>query len=396
MPKGRPMTAEELDVLETFATTDHQRKLIAAIRRTGSNQQAAKELGRNRTTVDKQMRVLKWRAAKQGYSPEHGWNHLVPDGQKIRGVSSLVDSQGNVLMQWVKSAEDRERQLELYQEMVQAVIEGFPGRAKPVKAPAKTSAHLISVIPMGDPHLGMYAWAEESGDDFDIEIAQRQLKRAIERLVASGPRSGLLYLLNLGDFFHADTKENRTLRSGHALDVDTRWGKVLGVGVQTMRHCIDMALRHHDAVKVINVAGNHDEHTSLSLSLILDAYYSDEPRVEVDKSVCPFRYIRFGKNLIGTTHGDMVKPEALPGIMATDRPEDWGAATHRYWYTGHVHHRRVFEFPGVTAESFRTLAARDAWHNASGYRAGRDMSLIVLEREGGEVERHVVDIRKLK
>ena len=50
------------------------------------------------------------------------------------------------------------------------------------------------------------------------------------------------------------------------------------------------------------------------------------------------------------------------------------------------------EFSGLTWESFRTLAAKDAWAAGRGYRAGRDMLCIVHHREHGEIERHRVDI----
>ena len=49
---------------------------------------------------------------------------------------------------------------------------------------------------------------------------------------------------------------------------------------------------------------------------------------------------RFGKNLIGVTHGDTVKAQQLGPVMACDRPEDWGETAYRFWYTGHVHQNR--------------------------------------------------------
>ena len=90
--------------------------------------------------------------------------------------------------------------------------------------------------------------------------------------------------------------------------------------------------------------------------------------------------------------GDTVKPERLPGIMAADRPDDWGASRHRYWYTGHIHSKNAIEFPGVQWESFRTLAPADSYAASHGYRSGRDMVLIVHHRDFGEVERHRCDV----
>jgi hypothetical protein len=55
----------------------------------------------------------------------------------------------------------------------------------------------------------------------------------------------------------------------------------------------------------------------------------------------------------------------------------------------------VKEYRGGVVEYFRTLAARDAWHAGQGYRAGRDMRLIVMHKDYGEVERHRCDVAML-
>jgi hypothetical protein len=167
------------------------------------------------------------------------------------------------------------------------------------------------------------------------------------------------------------------------------------VGLRAMIHVIRRALEKHTLVIVRIVSGNHDPHSSFALALALDAFFHAEPRVKVDLNASPFWYYRFGKVLIGVTHGDTVKPAQLPGIMAADRAEDWGLTKHRYWYTGHVHHTSRREFPGVVQESFRTLAAKDAWHTGAGYRSGRDMHAIVLHRDHGERERHICNVGEL-
>jgi len=51
---------------------------------------------------------------------------------------------------------------------------------------------------------------------------------------------------------------------------------------------------------------------------------------------------------------------------------------------------------GTLVERFRTLSARDAWHAESGYLAGREMVLIVLHKEFGEVERHTASLKQVR
>jgi DNA repair exonuclease SbcCD nuclease subunit len=144
------------------------------------------------------------------------------------------------------------------------------------------------------------------------------------------------------------------------------------------------------------VPGNHDPHAYLSVAGPIAAYFDSDPRVEVDLSPSKHWFYRFGNVLIGATHGDTAKVDKLLGVMAVDRATDWGQTLHRYWYLGHVHHQSVHELAGVTCESFRTLAAKDAYAHSYGYRAGRDMRLIVHHREHGEIERHRCDVGMLE
>ena len=78
--------------------------------------------------------------------------------------------------------------------------------------------------------------------------------------------------------------------------------------------------------------------------------------------------------------------------MACDRAKDWGETEHRFIYHGHIHHSSISEHPGVLVESFRTLAAKDAWHSSSGYRSGRDMKCIIHHKEYGEISRHTCNV----
>ena len=100
--------------------------------------------------------------------------------------------------------------------------------------------------------------------------------------------------------------------------------------------------------------------------------------------------------LLGFVHGDTTKDAQLPGIMAHDRKVDWGETDYRHFYSGHIHHDTVKEFPGCTVEHIRTLAASDAWHHGSGYRSGRDMKCDIWHREWGRRARHIVGIRQIR
>jgi NAD(P)-dependent dehydrogenase (short-subunit alcohol dehydrogenase family) len=381
--------------LKEYATPT-QAKYLDATNKLGSMRKAADSFGVHESVLRRALKSLGKKAALQGVAPAYDMVTPVPQPFNVKGVSTLYDGQGNVTAQWVKTQLNLTLAREAIEEYVEWLVQEVKGTSAPIAAPKRADSDLLCVYPMGDPHFGMYAWAQECGADFDTEIAERLTKAAIDRLVACAPDAETAMVLELGDFFHADDSKSRTPQSGYALDTDTRWARVMQVGLRAMTYVVQKTLARHKKVIVRIVAGNHDPHSSFALALALDAFFSNNDRVTVDLSASPFWYYRFGKVLIGSTHGDTVKMDKLPGIMAADKPREWGETEYRYWYLGHVHHQEIQEYPGCVAEKFRTLAARDAWHTGAGYRAGRDMRLIVHHKDYGEIERHRCDIAQIE
>lgn len=377
--------------LREFATAK-EISYLDAIEQHGSTRAASRALGLGKSTVQDAIERLRQRAARMGYSPQHDMTRTVPDGYLVKGVSTYYDKEGKPAGQWVKSAVDQERQKELMEAAIKTLSEEVRGLSPIVKAPARVAKDYLAVFPIGDPHVGLHVWAKECGDAFDLKIARELTLGAVDRLMQSAPEANTAIILLLGDVYHMNDQTNQTPAHKHNLDVDSRYVKVLQVGIEMYRHAILRALQKHSKVVVRCVPGNHDPEAIWALAFTLAAYFDNQPRVEVDLSPSPHWYYRFGKVLIGSTHGDKLKHEQLPGVMACDRAEDWGQTKHRYWYTGHVHSQNVREFPGVICESFRTLAAKDSYANGYGYRAGRDMVCIVHHKEHGEVERHRCDV----
>lgn len=386
-----PFGPDKARQLLPYVRTDTERTTLDTIIEHGSMTAAAKALGVNRTTVIRSVQQIQARAAVQGWSPDHDMIHTAPDTHVVRGTSTLYGEDGQPKIQWVKTDLKREAIEQAAREFIAALAEDIkPARA--INPPKREDADLCAVYPIGDPHIGMYSWHEETGENFDLDIAASDLSAAMAEITRSTPPAETAVIVNLGDYFHADDSANRTPRGQNALDVDGRFAKVIRIGAMILVGIVQAALRRHQRVIVRNESGNHDPHSSLWLPVVLDAYFRAEPRVEVVMDPTPFWYHRHGKVLVGTTHGHGPKPKDLPGIMATDRPQDWGETEYRYWIHGHIHSQTRHEFPGCTVESFRTLAGKDHWHTAEGYRSGRDINSLVMHREYGEVARHKVDI----
>jgi hypothetical protein len=355
-----------------------------ALERNGGNVSAtARDLDLARQTIQGRRKT----AAK------NGWD--VPDGYVVKGTSTLYGPDGKTMLTWVKIREDAERQAAILKETVAAFVKKIKP-ARPTPSPKIAADDIAVAYLIGDAHLGLYAWGAETGQDFDLSIAERDLMSAADRLVSSAPASSEAIVVQLGDFYHMDDSRNVTPASGNRLDVDSRFPKVIRTGIRVMRYVIDRALTKHQTVRVRNTAGNHDPHASVTLTEALIGYYHDEPRVVIEDTPRPFFVWRFGSNLVGITHGHAGKPETFAGILAVDAAKDWGECAFKYVWHGHIHIRRLFEIMGVLIESFRTLAGRDAWHTEQGYRAGREMQAIVLHRDFGEIERHTAGIRRVR
>lgn len=381
------MTPEEIATLRVHATP-RQVQALDAIATHGTQLKAARAMRCTPRSVERLIAGVRKTAARK--APGQHTNGA-PEGYHLRGVSTLVDAAGTVVMQWQKTARDGDTAAGLLAAFREAIEDDPIPPAPHTRAPTGSDPDRLCVYPMGDPHLGMLSWKPETGEDFDLTIAEANLTRAADHLVRLAPRTRHALVINLGDMLHADTQAGTTTQ-GTILDTDSRWQKVMRTAIRVMHRIIDRALAKHEHVTVINAIGNHDDLSSLMLALALAERYRLEPRVHVDTSPATFRYHVFHKVLIGVTHGNTLKGEQLPGVMAHDQPEAWGATKHRYWYVGHVHHTHLREYPGCTVESFRTLAARDAWHASKGYRSGRSMVCDVLHKDHGRVLRHEVGI----
>lgn len=321
----------------------------------------------------------------------------VPGGFHVRGVSTYYGKDGEPRGQWVKSQKDQEHRMTQFLDACEQAFEPFRGKSPKVKAPRRVAKDTLSTYIIGDAHIGMLAWGLETlGEDFDLKIAEEDLVTAMGQLVALAPPSDEGLIINVGDWTHSADSTNMTRKSGHILDTDSRWTKMMRVAIRVERALIELGLQKHKVVRVRNAIGNHDEEVAIMLGLAMEAFYHNNPRVIVETSPAAHWYYEFGNTLFGVTHGDKSKPTDLGGIMANDQPQPWGRCKFRRWVTGHVHHLTRKEVHGCIVETFRTLAPGDAWHSAHGYRAGREMVVDVTDREHGFTTRHSVGISQVR
>ena len=432
MPVKHATDAERIADLEGLLpfATDSQAETIRAVVAHGTQTAAAKALGVIRETVSSAIAKARKRAAYRGYAPEFGRTRVIPETEQIKGVSTLVNADGTTNREWIKTgvatsdpadpplisapveaqstmtdAQGRrivtwERRVVKDEQLWAAVIaacksnaDGYEGKARRTMRGKKhvgLSKDLLEIYPIGDAHIGLLTAEKETGQDFDLKIAERELDAGIDLLAEQARPASSALIINVGDWHHVDNDSQLTPRGGHKLSADSRIWKIMQVAWRVACRTIDRALAVHDAVDMWNVPGNHDPILVLAMNMYLQAFYRNEPRVRIIDNFEPYFYRRFGKCLIGACHGHLAKMVELQGIMSTDRAEDWGATTFRHWFTGHVHHDKLIEMPGCVAESVRTLAAPDHYAK-SRWRSRQGIQAITFHSAYGLIARRNVD-----
>lgn len=377
------------DKLRLYAT-DRQWECLEAYWGEGSVSAAGRLLNVSRQVIQHAFKAVLRRAAKGGYAPDYDMTKEAPPGFHVKGVSSYY-REGELVGQWVKSEADRQH----LKESFDAAIEEFKAELRPYK-PIPVGKHfakdLLAAYPIPDHHIGMLSWHEETGENYDLKIAEKLLVGAIAYLAEKADPAEHALLAALGDLMHYDTFQAVTPQNKNVLDSDGRYPEMVRTVIRCIRQIVTILLKKHKYLTLIFEPGNHDPSSTIFLMEMMAAVYENEPRVSVDTTPRHFHYYRHGKVLLGTHHGDKtVKLQDLGAVMAADRPEDWGQTKHRVFWTGHVHHDRVIEVRGCKIESMRILAPADAWAHSEGYRAGRDIKMVLFHKELGETQRITVN-----
>lgn len=334
---------------------------------TGSYSETARVLGRDKSNIHKTIKILE----AKGEVP---WLSKAPIPSHI-GVSKTTvqyNADGKVIQEW-----RRQNPLEnLAKDIVDGLCDKVRGRGKvsKTKKTKKTRDDILFEIDLFDAHVGMYADEKETLDsDYNCDIAANRMIEATEALASRADNPNKCVLVFGGDMLHVDNRSNQTPRSGHVLDADGRYHRIVEYIIAASTNCVDIAARIAPEVEIVVLEGNHSEHSELWLGHVLKAYYSKSPNISVNVSPSPRKHLVWGDNLLLWAHGDRVAANKWPLIIAAEYSELWGKTKHRHLKCGHVHHKRTIapvvidEQSGLVVEYLEALCASDAWHSRSGY-----------------------------
>lgn len=311
--------------------------------------------------------------------------------------AAMVRGNGEEVMSWVITEQDKERQLEA----MRAVVEGMNSEitpAAPVNAPPVPiqALDLLNLYTVSDFHLGMLAWGEETGEDWDMAIAEDLFYRWFVEAFARAPDAGTAVINILGDMAHFDSLDAVTPASGHVLDADTRYQKLVRYMIRMVRNVVDLALQKHHKVKLLIVQGNHDESGMIWLAEMFNTLYENEPRVDVDTSPDVYKMVQHGKTTLFFHHGHKARFDVIEQVMIAKFRQAFGSSEYSYAHVGHLHHQKIVESRNMIVEQHRTLAAKDAYASRGGWMSGRSANVITYSANYGEVARLTISPEMLK
>lgn len=323
----------------------------------------------------------------EGYRKDRSVEWHVHNGTVLKGDVSdsgkmLVVPLYHIEVRLVRKTEEIRGRL-AFKNIIEDAANYAPSYSK-IKYPSK-DGDMLYEIDMPDIHFGRLTWDEESGENYDIKIAEKMVAKVLERLLSYTKLFSIKkILLPIGnDFYNVNSKSNTTV-NGTPQQEDTRWAKTYRRGWQLARSMIEMC-SSVAPVDVLIIKGNHDEEKTFYLGETLFAWFNNNPNVNIDNGAMSRKYYQFGKNLIGFTHGGEFKIDKLPSIMPTEAPNEWASTKFREWHLGHIHHKyEVNEENGVVVRFLRSLVPIDAWTFDKGFiGALRAAESFVWDKENG-------------
>lgn len=281
---------------------------------------------------------------------------------------------------------------ELFQNKILDMISNLPTLPQTLKRDISfdNNEKCLLVLDIADIHIGKYSSAYEVGenDEYNIDIALKRVYESVERLLkrVQGYNIEKILFVIGNDVLHTDTTR-RTTTGNTPQDTQGMWFENFLVAKQMYVNVINRLLGVADVHVQFNPS-NHDYMSGFMLAQVLEAYYKDCENTTFQCDMSARKYFAYGKNLIGTTHGDSGKERDYPLAMAHEAKEFWGITTHKYIYTHHIHSKRSLDYQGVTVESMRSISGADSWHHKSLYQhAPKSVECFIHEYDKGQIAR---------
>lgn len=245
--------------------------------------------------------------------------------------------------------------------------------SRPILVPQRPAGRYVFLPGYFDIHVGrlpLHFQNTPAQTRRELETVNRVM---LERVMSMGVNLHRILFVLGNDFFHVDSLANTTTR-GTWQEVSANLRVMIDEGCTAAAEMIEQMLELAP-VDVVTVPGNHDRLMSYWLGKYVQAYFRNNPHVEVTLNHGPRSYKQYGVNLIGMEHGDRVKAQKLPILMAEEAGESWYQTKYRTWLRGHFHQEQevvhvVDGFGSVSIVTFPAFCPPSEWEAVMGYQGG--------------------------
>jgi len=249
-----------------------------------------------------------------------------------------------------------------------------------------TDGHLLVVDP-ADVHIGKLSTVFATGKDYNNQIAVRRVKEGVRGILekASGFQIEKILFVAGNDILHIDTPK-RTTTSGTPQDTDGMWYDNFLIAKRLYVEVLEELMKVADVHFVFNPS-NHDYTHGFFLADAIQTWFKDCENITFDSDLRHRKYYKYGKNLIGTTHGDGAKQNNLGELMSIEATDMLDKGDFRYWYLHHYHHKMAKDTVSCTIETLRTPSEADRWHADNGYMNMPAIEGFIHSRDKGQIAR---------
>lgn len=279
------------------------------------------------------------------------------------------------------------RKIQISQELIVEVIDGLKfnlevSKNKIHKIDYNEKGYMLE-IPLMDVHFNKFTEERITGSESNHKETYENVINTVNDFLyrAKGKNIKKIVFPIGQDYFNTDNKQGTTER-GTPQQNDLPHDLMFEKGVDLLHECIELC-REVAPVDVMYVDGNHDSSISYYATSALNRAYKFAGVNDITFDILPKRkYVRFGKCLIGYTHGNKERKRIeTENIMQKERRKDWGECLYFEWHMGHVHHEDVKEIGGIKYRKINSITSTDNWHYESGYIGALRMAQAFLWHE---------------
>ncbi len=355
-----------------------------AIARKLCNKDSGQEFDTARVSV---MRIIKKHAKPDTFQETLEENNFnLPEGWEYGWLKTKKASV------FIKNQNDAPSFEDMRSEFITALKDFSPSFEKVPRVKSK-EPHLL-VVDIADLHIGKLGAESQNSTSYNVDIA---IQRAVEGVQGILNKTigfdidKILFVVG-NDVLHTDNSQGTTTR-GTKQDTDGMWFDNYKRARMLYVKIIEMLLNVAD-VHIVHNPSNHDYVTGFMLADSLFAWFRKSENVTFDITNAHRKYFQYGKNLIGTSHGDGSRMDEMPLLMANEAKVMWAETEWRYIYLHHIHHKQDYRFAkgrdynGVNVEYLRSPSSADDYHHKEGYtHAPKAIEGFVHHKEFGQVAR---------